>query len=65
MKYQGLIKKSRTYDFMAIIAVLGVVEQNLPLVRDQLGDYYGWVFIGIAVIGVLLRNATSGPVGEK
>lgn len=65
MKYHGAIKKSRTLDLMAVIGVLGVVEQNLHLVRDQLGDHYGWVFIGIAVVGTLLRFKTTGPVGQK
>lgn len=65
MTYKGFINKSRTYDFQAVIIVLGVAELNLHLVRDQLGDYYGWVFIAIAAIGSLLRKKTTGPVGVK
>ena len=65
MKYKGLISKSRTFDTAAIIAALGIVEQTLPMVKDQLDGYYGIVFMGISVAMVLLRNATKGPVGEK
>lgn len=65
MKYKGLIHKSRFLDFGALIGVFGVLEQNLPLVREQLGDYYGIIFIGIAVITFMLRYVTTGPVGEK
>lgn len=63
--YKGIVKKSRTYDFAALLAVFGVLEQNLPLVREQLGGWYGFVFIGIAIGVVLLRRVTTGPVGDK
>ena len=65
MKYKGLIKKSRTYDFAGVLAVFGVIEMNLPLVKEQLGDWYGFIFIGVAVAVVLLRRVTTGPVGDK
>ena len=65
MKYKGLIKKSRTYDLNAIIAVLGIVELNIGMLQSQLGDYYGLVFIGIAALGGYLRAKTTGSVGEK
>lgn len=63
--YKGLIKKSRTLDMAAMVAALGVLEMNLPLVRESLGNYYGWVFIGIAVAAAVLRLKTTGPVGQK
>lgn len=65
MKYQGMIKKSRTYDYATFVILLGVVEQNLPMVREQLGEYYGWVFIGVGLGIAWLRRKTTGPVGEK
>jgi len=65
MTYKGLIKQSHTMDFMALTAVFGIVEMNLPLVREQLGNYYGWVFIGFAVAGALLRMKTTSKIGEK
>ena len=65
MKYQGIIKKSRTLDTASLVIVFGVIEQNLPLVRDQLGDYYGFIFIAVGIAIGLLRKATTGPLGEK
>ena len=65
MKYQGIIKKSRTFDTASLVIAFGVIEQNLPLVRDQLGDYYGFIFIAVGIIFGLLRKVTNGPVGEK
>ncbi len=63
--YKGIIKKSRTLDLSAALAVLGVIELNMPLVRDMLGDYYGVVFILFAAVGAYLRTDTTGKVGDK
>jgi len=62
MKYTGQIKGSRTYDFAAVLAGFGAIEQSLPQVKVLLGDYYGLVFISIAVIVAVLRKVTTGPV---
>jgi hypothetical protein len=63
--YKGVIKKSRTYDWSAFLVLFGVVEMNLPMVKEQLGDNYGWIFIGVAIVTALLRKVTTGPVGQK
>jgi len=65
MTYKGVIKKSRTLDWSAILLLFGILEMNLPLLKENLGSYYGWVFIGVAVITGYLRVKTTGPVGEK
>ena len=65
MKYKGFLQGSRTYDFAAILAAFGAVEQNLPMVKEQLGDYYGFVFMGVAVVVAVLRKVTTKPVGQK
>ena len=65
IKYKGVIKKSRTYDWSMLLVIFGVLEMNLPMVREQLGANYGWIFIGVAIVTVLLRRATTGPVGDK
>jgi len=65
MKYSGFIKKSRTFDTASLVIAFGVIEQNLPMLREQLGDYYGIVFICIGVIFAVLRQGTKGAVGEK
>lgn len=66
MKYQGLIKKSRTYDFAALKAVSGAVLMGLPQVSDSFNTfYYGLAFLAISAIDGFLRHKTTGPVGEK
>ena len=57
--YNGIIKGSKTIDFGTVILGMGVVEQNLPLVREQLGDYYGWIVMGIGVGIIVLRKMTT------
>lgn len=63
MTYKGFITKCRTYDFAAIIAVLGVVQQGLPYIQEQLGGWYGWIFIGVGGAIAYYRKITTGPVG--
>ena len=65
MKYNGVIKKSRTYDYAALLAVGGVVLQTLPMLQDQLAGNYGFVFMGVSVLVAYLRNKTTGSVGDK
>jgi len=63
--YKGLIKKSRTFDAATLMIIFGVVQQNLPMVQESLGDYYGFIFMGVGIVFALLRQSTKGPVGEK
>ena len=65
MKYKGIIKGSKTIDATAVCALFGALEQNLPMVREQLGDYYGWIFIFVAGVFAVLRKVTTKPLGEK
>lgn len=65
MTYKGLIRKSRTLDAAAFVGALGVVVQLFPMIKDQLGDYYGWIFIGLSALFWYLREITKTPVGEK
>jgi len=62
MKYNGIIKGSKTIDFGTVILAMGVVEQNLPLVREQLGNYYGFIVMGIGVGVIVLRKLTTKPL---
>ena len=64
MQYKGLVKGSKTMDFAALLAVFGTIEQNLPMVKDMIGDNYGLVFIGVSVIVALLRMVTTKPLGD-
>lgn len=63
--YKGFLNKSRTYDFAALVGVLGVVEMNFGLLEELLGKWYGLSYIILAVGIFVLRRATTGPVGEK
>ena len=63
--YKGLIKKSRTFDAAAIIAILGIVEANFSLISSSLGEHQGFIYIGISIAMALLRMKTTGAVGEK
>jgi len=65
MKYNGLIKKSRTYDYAALLAIFGAVLQSLPGLQDLLADNYGSVFMIVSVITAYLRHKTTGAVGAK
>jgi hypothetical protein len=65
MKYKGIIKKSRTYDYAALLAVFGAVLQSLPMLQDMLEGHYGVVFMVVSMIVAFLRHKTSGPVGAK
>ncbi|MCK5236069.1 MAG: hypothetical protein KAR06_03705 [Deltaproteobacteria bacterium] len=63
--YSGIIKGSKTIDFGTVILGMGVIEQNLPLVREQLGDYYGFIVMGIGIGIIVLRKMTTKPLAEK
>jgi len=63
--YTGIIKGSKTIDFGTVILSMGVIEQNLPLIREQLGNYYGFIVMGIGVGIIVLRKMTTKPLAEK
>ena len=56
--------KSKTYWFNIALASVGVIEANMGLIRDNLGDNYGIVFMAVAVIGIALRNVTTSEVSK-
>ena len=57
--------KSKTINFSMALAVLGVVEINLHLIQDQLGDKYGAILIVISAVVAVLRAVTTKPLSEK
>lgn len=63
--YKGLIKKSRTLDTAVVIAILGIIEANFSLISDSLGEYQGFVYIGLSIVIAVLRMDTTGPIGDK
>ena len=54
--------KSKTNLAGVLVAMLGVVETNAPMLRDMLGDWYGLTYILIGVVMVGLRQVTTEPV---
>lgn len=65
MKYKGIIKKSRTYDYAALLAVFGAVLQTMPAMQDMLADHYGTAFMVVSIVVAYLRHKTTGPAGAK
>jgi hypothetical protein len=66
--YKGLIKKSRTYDFAALLVILGAVQVALPTLLGPFSlspEITGAATALIGLIVVILRTVTTGPVGEK
>jgi hypothetical protein len=57
--------KSDTHKWNLLMGVVGIVEINMGLLKGVLGEYYGAVFIVVAVIGYLLREKTTMPVEMK
>ena len=64
-KYTGFIKGSKTLDFQAVCAVLVVVESNIGLISNYLGDYSDTVLFGVVVVNVLLRFITTKSLKDK
>jgi hypothetical protein len=57
--------KSKTMLFNLLIGMLGVVELNLGLFQMALGDYYGLIFMCVAMINVFLRTVTTTSLKDK
>lgn len=64
MEYQGFIKKCRTYDLAALIAVLVAMQFFIPQFELSQNMATG---IGMVVAGLVayLRKITTGAVGDK
>lgn len=60
------LHKSKTVLFNVCVAVVGVLEANMHLLKDLIGtEYYGVAFIAIGMIGTVLRIVTTTPIEEK
>ena len=64
-KYMRNFMRSKTMWFAWLVMVFGVVEVNLHLIRDYLGDAYGIIFMIIAIISGTLRIYTTIPLHQK
>ena len=59
------IKKSKTMMFNLLIGTLGILEYNLHLFYDVLGQHYGIVFMLVAVVNMWLRTITTQSLDDK
>ena len=48
-----------------IVAAVGILEVNMGLLRNNLGDYYGYAFIAVSIVAMVLRNMTTEPINAK
>ena len=64
MTYKGFIKKSRTYDLAAVIAILVAVQPFIPQFQLTQNEI---TIAGMVISGLIayLRKITTGPVGDK
>lgn len=52
-------------DYAAVLAMFGVLLQNLPVLQEQLAGYYGYVFVGVSLIVAYLRTKTDTHLNDK
>ena len=57
--------KSLTYWLGLAAGVIGVVQVNMPMISDYLGDKTGLVNRGLMVAIFLVRELTTKPLSEK
>jgi hypothetical protein len=68
VKYQGVIKKSRTLDFAALLAIFGAIQVALPdllNVWEIPARWAGLVTLLVSALVAWLRYKTTTAVGEK
>lgn len=57
--------KSKTNQAALLIGIIGLLETNLGMLKDVLGEYYGLTYIAISIAMMVLREVTTQPVSEK
>lgn len=59
------LHKSKTMWWSLIVAILGVISENLSYFHDDLGDRtYGLILMGIGIITAILRWNTTKPLED-
>ena len=51
--------------FNLLVGFIGILEYNLHLFYDLLGEYYGVVFVLVATINMGLRIVTTQSLDDK
>jgi hypothetical protein len=57
--------KSKTYWLAILMGGLTLVESNIHLLRDSLGDNWFYVYVGFSILAMVIREATTKPIREK
>ena len=58
--------KSKTLWFAAALALFGVVETQIGVFQQFIGDkYFGLFTMGVSLVVAWLRFVTTQPVGDK
>jgi hypothetical protein len=58
--------KSRFYWLAGAVGVgLPALQEQMPMLKDFLGDNYSFVFVGLAVIIAILREDTTKAIRDK
>lgn len=66
MSVWGKLKKSKTMMWALVLTILGVLELNLHLFYNVLGEeYYGITYMVIAMVTGILRVVTTMPLEDK
>ena len=66
MSVWGKLKKSKTMIWAFALTILGVLELNLHLFYNVLGEeYYGITYMIIAMVTAVLRVVTTMPLEDK
>ena len=58
--------KSKTIWFSILLAALGAMQVNLPVVQSFINpEWYGWSTVAIAICVAILRAITTEPLSAK
>lgn len=56
---------SKTNLVATLILILGMIQEQFPLLKASLGEYQGWVYVGISAAMIILRQVTTTPISHK
>lgn len=56
--------KSDTNRYAMMLVSFGVIQENMPLLREYLADWYGLIFVAVGVVVAVLREITTQPVTD-
>lgn len=58
-------KRSKTMWFAYAVIIFGYLDSNVSVLQGALGPYYGYAFIGIGLVNVVLRAVTTKALADK